>query len=744
MTPLDPSYGPLFRPYDLLTAGELTDWQRVPLFAAARHFNGLHRLYGVAQGLNVSIKKDDDGDLWQVTITKGVAFDAYGRPAINLKNEIRPVSDSDWIVLRGEQPVEQQLQVPVPAPQVSTVEVLASLGGEPVELQPWDVPLARVSKVEGSVPQKLTLDLAVRPVAVRTFRRPYFARDVLPSGATVVRIGKSSSPPTSGGWQVWVDTSGAGFLPDKTTKEDRAQPARECCKSSDPSGGTDKNEKTTEDAENSKSSKGLEPPVYLVSVGRQTMGDATRFRTGEPTFKPQDGLRAPLVSVSAASYRGFLLTVDYAIEGLEIPSATPLEIHWMGIEQRATSAEGVRTMDDQTEDLSMTSTGAMRQLPWPKFSDNERLSAFDLNDLQQTVRELQWLHNRTLHDWGVANGCAVRISEDGRGVQIEPGYALDMEGREVIVPEARLLNLPAQKVSTGPETKKIWWITASYQDVTDSRDGDPHRNMQGTPLRRLPRAVVRWRDPEETDENARFIPGLDVILATVELDRGNVQAVTTVGRRSAVPPKRPYLSAGLAKLRNWTQVPSSNSTSEPVRDLVKVRIPVDTTDAGFVSTPYYQLQLVGATPTSDNGQCNCDVERKRNRLKEQFNRLRPLYWQVENSQPGSFEIVLVLQVFPLTFEETTAGNQASIVRVGSQSAPRRSKSILSYLFSATGAQSKNEIAAPRFLNDTDPLTVIENILNENANASKTRCEDNLRPWFIENFPWQFAWAGIEI
>ena len=58
MTPLDPSFGPMFRPHDWLTAADLTDWQRVPLFAAARHYHALHRLYGVADGLIVRIDKN--------------------------------------------------------------------------------------------------------------------------------------------------------------------------------------------------------------------------------------------------------------------------------------------------------------------------------------------------------------------------------------------------------------------------------------------------------------------------------------------------------------------------------------------------------------------------------------------------------------------------------------------------------------------------------------------------------------
>ena len=139
-------------------------------------------------------------------------------------------------------------------------------------------------------------------------------------------------------------------------------------------------------------------------------------------------------------------------------------------------------MIDQSEVYIMGQSVVGRQLPWPKFSDDKRLTSSDLNDLQQTVRELQWIHNSTLHDWGVAKGCAVRELPDHRGVVVDPGYALDVEGREVIVTESRRLDVPAQKASSGPDTQKTWWVTASYGDVQAARDGDPAAHMQGVPF----------------------------------------------------------------------------------------------------------------------------------------------------------------------------------------------------------------------------------------------------------------------
>ena len=49
----------------------------------------------------------------------------------------------------------------------------------------------------------------------------------------------------------------------------------------------------------------------------------------------------------------------------------------------------------------------------PAFFDGQQLTAADLEAVQAYHRELLWLHNRGLHNWGIAFGYAV---EGKRGV----------------------------------------------------------------------------------------------------------------------------------------------------------------------------------------------------------------------------------------------------------------------------------------------------------------------------------------
>lgn len=365
MTPLGPTFGPSFRPRDRVAGDDLTAWQRVPLFAAARHFRGLHRLYGVADGLIVK----DEGNGYSVT--SGVAFDAYGRPLV-LIDEVTPRCHfplrDGLLVLRGTEPECHQLGVPVPIPHIGRVVLI-----DRADLQLWDVdvPLAGLKLTQN--PATLEFDLGQRAVVVRTFRRPYIATGTVPSGTTAVPLTDKDKPT---GWSVWMDTSAAGFLPVAVATE------------STPAGS---------------------PPVYLVTVGRQTTGDAAddaaKLRNGQQVVN--DGStpanEPPTITVSAASPRGFRLTVDYgtATAGLNGLTATPLEIAWTGVEQRVEARNLKRNPDTvKAEGVTVSQTTDRPSYPWPAFRDGQRLQAADLNDLQETVRKLQRLHNRALHDWG--------------------------------------------------------------------------------------------------------------------------------------------------------------------------------------------------------------------------------------------------------------------------------------------------------------------------------------------------------
>jgi len=76
----------------------------------------------------------------------------------------------------------------------------------------------------------------------------------------------------------------------------------------------------------------------------------------------------------------------------------------------------------------------------PNFLNGQVLSAEDLNDAQEYLREKQRLHNKFLHGCGVARGLTVTVR--GYTVSVTRGAAIDCLGNEIIVPESSNLKLP--------------------------------------------------------------------------------------------------------------------------------------------------------------------------------------------------------------------------------------------------------------------------------------------------------------
>src|SRR5262249_32488071 len=125
------------------------DWAHAPLFALARHFCQVHRLYGVVAGLQVDLSRPDGAGAGRdlaIRVAEGVAYDAYGRSlelvqgcSLPVPNISRPPADrlTHVVVLRGEEPPWRALQTKVPAPQQAVVVLVPA--DQP--LHEWEVPL---------------------------------------------------------------------------------------------------------------------------------------------------------------------------------------------------------------------------------------------------------------------------------------------------------------------------------------------------------------------------------------------------------------------------------------------------------------------------------------------------------------------------------------------------------------------------------------------------------------------------
>lgn len=90
----------------------------------------------------------------------------------------------------------------------------------------------------------------------------------------------------------------------------------------------------------------------------------------------------------------------------------------------------------------MTLQDEARHLERHTFFNGQRLFADDLQGLESFSREMRWLHNRSLHQPGIGNGFAVHGFKGDRKVRVDPGYAIDSEGREIVLIESIELDVP--------------------------------------------------------------------------------------------------------------------------------------------------------------------------------------------------------------------------------------------------------------------------------------------------------------
>lgn len=219
----------------------------------------------------------------------------------------------------------------------------------------------------------------------------------------------------------------------------------------------------------------------------------------------------------------------------------------------------------------------------PSFFDGQRLTAADLAAVQAFHRELRWLHNRSLHNWGIAFGYAVTGARGQRVVQVQPGYALDCRGRELILGTATEMPIPAVAGdSTGGPA--AYYLTVSYAE-DDDLTPETRSGLCGAAgaVRRPEQPLLRWQEPGD----ARH--GLDVVLASIEVQNCQLlDDVSAAERRDAVPAQQPYVAAGQTKASQtaWRLWPDDEVP-------VGIAATVATTEAGFRVTPRYLAHVVG-------------------------------------------------------------------------------------------------------------------------------------------------------
>ena len=123
----------------------------------------------------------------------------------------------------------------------------------------------------------------------------------------------------------------------------------------------------------------------------------------------------------------------------------------------------------------------MSQLPNPAINPFERLNAVDgllinaerWRKVQEYHRQRQNLHYQALHQPGIVCGLGVKlitpnssvpeIYKDGRGIQVQPGIAIDLQGNPIIVPQPQNLHIDKR-----PQQDSLTvYVIVDYRDPDD-------------------------------------------------------------------------------------------------------------------------------------------------------------------------------------------------------------------------------------------------------------------------------------
>ena len=237
-----------------------------------------------------------------------------------------------------------------------------------------------------------------------------------------------------------------------------------------------------------------------------------------------------------------------------------------------------------------------------QFFDGQRLFAKDLDELERFHREMRWLHNQSLHQPGIGRGMAVSGKKGDKTVAIQEGYAIDSDGREIVLTVPRVEQIPP--VASDEGKPFVYDLTVAYPsdeqqlEITETRQGVCGGNGA---VRRREEPVLCWvlvgPDGQAIDPGLRgkTASGALIRLARVQvLDCQLYRDISITERRDARPPQQPYI-AGDRVSPDWIiEEPFNVPEGDELHNLgTHLRAVISTAQAGFRTAPCYSVQLVG-------------------------------------------------------------------------------------------------------------------------------------------------------
>jgi hypothetical protein len=249
----------------------------------------------------------------------------------------------------------------------------------------------------------------------------------------------------------------------------------------------------------------------------------------------------------------------------------------------------------------MDGLGLTRFVERLRFFNGQQLFASDLQGVEAFDRDMRWLHNRSLHQPGIGNGFAVAGRRGDRLVTIQPGYAIDICGREIVLLQPQ--DEPVPPVSGEPDGQPAFFdLAVSYPSDDDLEEAETREGvcLPGGAVRLREKPVFCWirlrRDANgqlravDPVQGARIQNGELIVLARAEVLNCQLNAdLSTAQRRRARPPRQPRIVCATLTV-TWQPWPLNP------KEAIGVKTSVDTGAAGFRATPCYSARISGVRP----------------------------------------------------------------------------------------------------------------------------------------------------
>jgi hypothetical protein len=247
-----------------------------------------------------------------------------------------------------------------------------------------------------------------------------------------------------------------------------------------------------------------------------------------------------------------------------------------------------------------------------KFFKGQRLFADDLQALEDFNRDMRWLHNRSLHQVGIASGYAITGNKGDREVTIGPGYAIDSRGREIVLTEARVLQVPPV-ANDGSGSPAFYDLTIRFDVAPKDRETRDGVCVARDAIRLADEPIFCWialgpgtdgagaptsngREAVQESQRQEFEAGVLIRIARVEVLNCRLNSKVSIAERTnAKPPMQRFVAAGGDRLdqqgkfeRTWRRPPE-----KAPRDGLMIETTVVTRAAGFQAVPKYTAQIIG-------------------------------------------------------------------------------------------------------------------------------------------------------